>query len=207
MMKWKLVFGLILIMAFCSHARAAYPEVREYLLGDMDGFVYDGPGSVDDVYIDPVWLSYFNQNPSPDDDFDVLAYNHDVGFTFEYPLAIQETVTAATFTVAMRAIADAGTDLICLDGRTLEHIPTFEDLGWLPVSDTGVSIRELTLDDVLGVSFMPLVQDGQFSVQIRDDVAVDYAMLRLEVIPEPTALALLALGGLAVIRHRNRRPE
>jgi len=32
-------------------AGGAYPETREYLLGDIDGIHYDGPGSVDDVYV------------------------------------------------------------------------------------------------------------------------------------------------------------
>ena len=45
-------------------------------------------------------------------------------------------------------------------------------------------------------------QDGQLDLQIEEDTAVDYATLTLQVIPEPTALALLALGGLALVRRR-----
>ncbi len=37
----------------------------------------------------------------------------------------------------------------------------------------------------------------------KDDFGVDYALLSIDVIPEPTTLSLLAIGGLAMLRRRS----
>ncbi len=52
-MRTTLTVGLILLAASGAYAGSVYPETREYILGDVDDFNYDGVGSVDDVYVDP----------------------------------------------------------------------------------------------------------------------------------------------------------
>ncbi|GAF91951.1 unnamed protein product, partial [marine sediment metagenome] len=69
-MKARIALGLVLMGAVCSAGGANYPETREYLLGDIDGFVYEGTGSEDDVYVDADWREWveneavgYNGNP------------------------------------------------------------------------------------------------------------------------------------------------
>lgn len=206
-MKVKTAIAIAFLLVSCLQVHAAsYPETREYLLGDIDNFLYDGPGSVDDVYVDPVYESLINHDGSRTiDGFDVIAVNHDIPFTFEYPLGPSETVVNASLIVGLRATTGlVTTDAIMLDGLGVINMFWFEDLGWLPMSDTERSIKVLDLGNVLGNDFLPMLQDGQFNVRLWDDVAVDYAILSMEVIPEPATLSLLALGGLAMLRRRRK---
>ena len=204
-MKPKLFIGLVLLVLVLGRAYASYSETRQYLLGDMDGFVYEGPGSVDDVYLDPLWQQYFNKNASPDNDLDQLEANQDIGFSFVYPLEAYETVVSAVLTLGLRATDGLVTnDIICLDGRTAYEILLLEDLGWQPILFTGINERSVNLDDVAGEDFISYLQDGQFNVQIRDDVGVDYAILDIEVVPEPATLSLLAIGAVVMIQKRRK---
>lgn len=56
--------------------------------------------------------------------------------------------------------------------------------------------------NVVGDDRLAFLQDGQLNIHITDDTAVDYAVLLIEVIPEPATLVLLALGAVAVFRRR-----
>jgi hypothetical protein len=89
----------------------------------------------------------------------------------------------------------------------------YSDLGWLPIATTGTDVRTIDLGNALGCydhptvadNLLPLLADGKFNVVAHDDVAIDYAMLSLDVMPEPGTLGLLSLGGLAVLVRRRRR--
>ena len=192
------VFTMALIPAFgTSRTFAAYPETREYLLGDIDNFQYGGTGSVDDVYVDPdFWtLTLPHTYANGMEGFDDMSNNHGILFTFVFDLSAGEQVTAATLTVAMRAISSVDNDTIDLDmtarGDELARYD-FSDLGWLPISTEGTSIRTIDLAEVYGCydhptvpdDLLPKLQDGKFNVMVHDDEAIDYATLTLEIMPE-----------------------
>lgn len=207
-MQYKLTMTAALLVAiwFCFQASPARGDTREYMVGDIDGFSYDGPGSADDVYVDPDWLAYAEITGAENgvQDFDQLMGNHRLPFTFLFPLDEGEEVVAATLTLAFRKTASQTET----DGITFNHLLAprwfhFNDLGWLPIAETGTSLRSLDLSNSLGVDVLYLLQEGELDVLVEDDTAIDYAVLTLEVIPEPATLSLLALGGLAVLRRKS----
>lgn len=206
-MKEKLFIGLTVLVA-CAMQVDAYPVTREYLLGDMDDFVYDGLGSVDDVYVDPDWLAYVESLGSPENGihgFDRLVGNHRLPFTFLFNLEGHEQVVAGTLTVALRTTASqTDTDGITFDG--LGRWLHFVELGWLPITDTDMDLRSIDFVDTLGDDLLYLLQNGYLNVLVEDDVAISYAVLSVQVTPEPGTVSLLTFGALAVIgRRRNKR--
>ncbi len=191
---------------FVEYAVAADSGFRQYMLGDVDGVNYNGAGSADDVYIDPDVLANLVGVGHPVVDFDVMTINQNVPFTFEFPLVGNERVVTASLTVGLKAvIAHVSTDAIFFysaDGTTVYGPYYYSDLGWLPISQTGTTVRSVDLADVLGDDLISLLQAGQLSCQVRDDAGVDYARLTIEVVPEPATAGLMVLGGLALVRKR-----
>jgi hypothetical protein len=188
-------------------APGAYPETREYLLGDIDGIHYDGAGSVDNVHVDPKLLGYLQQVAPAEnnDDFDALNCNNNVPFTFVYSLAANEAVIGGALTLGLRATDPLVTsdELAFMDSNATQLWKHwFSNLGWLPIADTGVTVRSVDLANVEGNSYISLLQDGKLNVCITDDCAVDYAKLTIQVMPEPATLSLLAAGGLVALRRR-----
>ncbi|MCX5633293.1 MAG: PEP-CTERM sorting domain-containing protein [Phycisphaerae bacterium] len=192
---WKIAFAILFLLPVCALATL---ETREYLLGDVDGFVYNGPGSIDDVYVDPDWRNYWlSQDPRPIKGFDVITSEQIVPFTFCYNLAPNEYVMAATLTLGLRSTVSDGVGWLVFEGGSPR--PSFADLNWYPISETGTTIRTADLAH-LPDNVIPNLQDGLFSVAVRRHFAVDYAILTLEIIPEPATILLLALG-ITVIRR------
>jgi len=208
-----LVIGLLTYPAFAS-----YPETREYMLGDIDDFNYDGAGSVDDVYVDPDFWTWSLPHTYAHgiQGFDYLSNDYGALFTWVFSLAPNEQVIAASLTVRMRALHSLVTnDRIDLEPTRGARSDTFfrydfADLGWLPITTTGGDTRTIDLGNAFGCydhttvadNLLPLLQDGKFNVMVHDDVAIDYATLTVEVIPEPATLALLALGAAALLMRR-----
>lgn len=222
--KRKMFAGMVaalLVFTACLYpAPAAYPETREYLLGDIDGFDYNGPGSVDDVYVDPDFWTWTLPHTYANgmEGFDDMSWDHGLIFTFLFSLSAEEQVTAATLTVAMRHTGGTiSNDRIDLEPTRGGRSDTFfrydfADLGWLPISGSGTTIRTIDLGAAFGCydhpqvadNLLPLLQDGKFNVMVHDDEAIDYATLTIEVVPEPATLMLLGLGCLGLIRRRKR---
>ncbi|MCD4825682.1 MAG: PEP-CTERM sorting domain-containing protein [Phycisphaerae bacterium] len=207
-MKTKMAVGIVALFLVGIPVVSA-SEIREYLLGDVDGIVYNGAGSVDDVYADPdlmAWLQAVAPT-EPNDNFDVINTNNNVPFTFTYPLAADETIIGATLTIGLRSTDFlASSDEIYLhnSNATLHWGYSYNDLGWLPIPDSGVTVRSINLANVLGDNHLPLLQDGQLDVHITDDSAVDYARLTVEVVPEPATVSLFCLG-VFFIHHRKKK--
>ena len=114
--KSILVLALWVIMSVSSLAWAVTIETREYLLGDVDGFNYNGSGSIDDVYVDSDWLAWvewYGLNfPNPEfvlegiTGFDIFGKEHFIPFSFAYNLSSGEQVISASLTIAMMADND-----------------------------------------------------------------------------------------------------
>lgn len=197
---------LVVSLSLCSAPHLAAAEVREYLLGDIDGLHYDGLGSVDDVYVDSDMLAFLRAVAprEPNDHFDVLNCNNNVPFTFLFPLAPGGEVTGATLTLGLRATESlVTTDWLVISSESIvdQWVYWFRDLGWLPLPFDGTSVRSVNLADILGDNRLLVLQDGEFNAYITDDTAVDWARLTIEVIPEPATVSLLALGMLALVRR------
>ena len=181
-------------------------DTRQYTLGDTDDFVYEGTGSVDDVYVNPDLVSYLSGAWSePQHDFDVYQADHVVPFSFTFPLAAGEQVTAAWLTMGLRyVIGTIDSDKLWLytmpDNQLWDY--RYDDLGWLPIPSSPTVERTVDLANVLGDDHLDLLQDRMFDAFLQDDCAVDYAILTIEVIPGPASMALLGLGSLALLRRR-----
>lgn len=189
----------IMTLALLSNVSVVQAVTVEYLLGDIDGFTYNGQGGIDDVYVSSEWLSEWEDSEEPINGFDVFENEQLVLFTFLYDLAEGEEVVDATLTIAMKSIApDSSTHYLILSGENFYRRPSFGDLSWEPISETETTIRSVSLDNVSNNNIIPYLQDGILNVAINRDIAVDYATLTLEVVPEPATLLLLGLGGLLI---------
>ena len=181
--------------------------------------MYNGPSSVDHVYVDPdfyAWaepdvLDYANDLG----DFDQLEANHAMVFTFLIDPVPADQIISAYLTIAMRA-----TDgLVFNDRIDLEsdrgpwddsYRNGFSDLGWLPISSSGTTIRTLDLSNVRGFDYRPFLSDGKFNVMVHDDESIDYAELTVTttgtVVPLPPAvwLGVVGLGMVGWIKRRRK---
>jgi len=218
-MKAKWLIGLMVLLAWNVIAVAGYPVPRVYLLGDKDGIHYDGAGSVDDVYVDPVLWAYANLGVGPAIHFDIVDDNCDIPFTFLFPLGLGESITGATLTLGLRSASSGAVNdwlVIHPDDGTIhwtygathnaeDHytVYTYSELGW-SVPNTGVGLFTANLANIDGDNRLPWLQKGYLNIHITDDAAVDYAELTITVVPEPITLSLLALGGLAMMKRRRR---
>ena len=219
------VMGLALVVSMFGRVARA-DSTFQIMLGDADGLVYDGPGSVDDVYVDPTWLATVNaktNSVTPEHGFDIIAHNHNVPFTFQFDLDVGETVTAASLALYVVGAGEAiDTDSVFLEAISMASRYQFEDLGWLPVPSVGVHERIIDLADMNGQNLLGDLQDGQLNVLVRDDVVIDYATLTYSVssplivettggaavsAPLPAAVwaGLTMLGGLGTVTGIRRR--
>jgi hypothetical protein len=195
--KKKGVLGLAAFLVLLCLFTSSRAEIREYVLGDTDNFIYNGTGSVDDVYVDAAWQNYWLGFSTPVKKFDVATNDQVIPFTFVYDLADGESVIAATLAIGLRA-----TDVTAPAGYFVIGIvrPSFNTLGWETISATETTICSVDLSNVQGWNAIPTLQGGQLDVAIRRTYAVDYAILTLNVVPEPTTLLLVGFGSIVVRR-------
>lgn len=100
---------LLLTLLWPNNLFGQSVEIRNYLLGDIDDFVYNGAGSVDDVYVDPAWYNLVAGHSWTVNDFDALGTYQAIPFTFLYELAPNEQVVGATLTLALiSTVSDEG---------------------------------------------------------------------------------------------------
>ena len=106
------------------------------------------------------------------------------------------------------AIAPAFDAVAALDGDGLAGLVNFMNV---PVSGSGVVLATVTFSlDALGTTSLTLSDNSPGDVTegfARDDSPPDFAIVSytggsIEVVPEPASLALLLLGGVAVLRRR-----
>lgn len=182
--------------------RLATPEgsMREYWLGDFDDFFNDGPGSEDAPAIDAAWLTevqaYADARGYAVTGFDAVGEQDQMApFTFDFDLAADETVEAATLTLSLRRLGGrTRNDSVWLESLTRE-IP-FTELGLgeaeLPNDKGHVVVIEILGDD------LALLRDGRLNALVGEDTALDWATLMLHVNRR---------GGLPDIAVANRNVE
>lgn len=159
--------------------RLAFPalDFREYRLGDIDNLGAGQPA--DAVPVDPAWRSQIaGQTTLPLHGFDDASPDHWVPFTLNFSLAPNEQVVGATLSLGLRAVTgDGSTDRIFLDSLGLSF--PLGDLNGAPLSSTATDGRVLDL-----ASHLSLLQDGRLNVALASGVAVDWAVLHLQVAPQ-----------------------
>jgi hypothetical protein len=175
---------------------------REYLLGDIDKFVYDGATSVDNAYVSPQWASALQQTSGlPLTGFDDLAGNKNVAFTIQHQLDSGERVIHASLALSLRQgqSGSAANDFIRLFDTTSAHQLTFNQLGW--VSQINTTTPFVGFIDM--GAYLDQLQSGSVNVQVGNRTGVDWAMYNATV-ATPIADAagprvFLDRGGKAII--------
>ena len=160
---------------------AAKLETREYWLGDLDQFTTGSPtGEV--VTVDAAWRNAVQAaaGSAKLSGFDLAATNQWVPFTFNFNLATNERIAAASLSLAMRGASAAATnEVLYLDDLTNSF--TFASLGWQPLATgTNSTVRVLDLAGQL-----TRLTGGKLNLAVRDDVGLDWALLELQVVPVP----------------------
>jgi hypothetical protein len=154
-------------------------QTREYWLGEINRFTNNiAPGEA--VPLDAAWQTTVAgaAGGAAINGFDVVANNQWVPFTFNFTLATNEQVVAATLSVALRAASTASAnDVLYLD--SMSNALPLASLGWTPISTTtNPTVKVLDLSGQLG-----LLADGKLNLAFQNDVGVDWALLQLQVAP------------------------
>ncbi len=168
---WRAIACGAFVVLFCLSGSLRADFV--YTLGDIDGGVYDGVGSVDDVWADPDWIaSAIYPASGGAKAFDQAGDNYDIFFTHEFtpPPVIEH----AWLQVGLRAETGWWSDILAMEDPSWIRL---QDVGWLPLSTDSFEVRTIDLTNVLGIDYRPVLADGQLNVRLADDLIVDYAVL------------------------------
>lgn len=166
-------------------------ESLDYLIGDIDNYLGDGAGSVDQAYIDPAWQAYIEATSShPVTGFDDTATNRNVAFTIEHQLDPGQRVVHGTLALSLlQSGGDVDTDFLRLFDSDANHRLAFSDLGWdnqINSSEAFVGVADLG-------PYTSELQTGSVNVQVNDDTAVDWALYTI------TVASPIAGGGAASV--------
>ena len=150
-------------------------STRDYLVGDIDDYTYDGAGSVDEPYIDPEWQAAIQvDSTQPITGLDDVAGRRNVAFTVEHQLDAGERVVHGYLAVALRRAlrGETNSDFVQLFDMDPSHRLAFTDMGW--------SANVLPSGSFVGVvdmgAFLDQMQSGSVNVRVNDDTGVDWAM-------------------------------
>jgi hypothetical protein len=147
---------------------------RDYLVGDIDGFTFDGGGSVDAAYIDPAWQATIQGTSGlPVTGLDDLSGNENIAFTVQHQLGPGERVVHSYLALALRRSAggEVGTDFIRFFDTDPAHRVEFSDIGWdTEVTPGGTFVGVMDMGQ-----FLEELQTGSVNVQLNDDTGVDWA--------------------------------
>ncbi len=176
-------------------------EVREYLIGDIDDFVADGPASVDNAFVDPAWANYIlGTSAHPLTGFDDASGNRNVAFTIQHQLDSGERVVHGTLALSLRQAGGAiDTDFVRLFDSDPAHKLLFSELGWdAQVNNSEAFVGVLDLGTVT-----EQLQSGAVNVQINDDTAVDWGLYSITVakplVETPATEVFIDSGGQAFV--------
>ncbi len=170
-------------------------EYREYWLGDIDAFQTNGTADAATVWSDSSWLSEVSAAAGGKVmGLDYTATNHWTPLSFNFQLDPGEQVISATLSLGLRATADSvSSNRVYFDSMT--DSKTVSQLGWGSISKSGVTPKTVDLTPYLNA-----LQDGQFSLAFNNDLAVDWAMINIQVGPALGAPALFTASHDAQVR-------
>lgn len=154
-------------------------SARDYLLGDIDHFTFDGRNGVDSPAIDPAWVAAIqNASATPIVGFDTVGNTQNVAFTVEHELDPGERVIHGYLAMSLRQSGTpAGTDFVQLFDTAPQHTLDFDSLGW------GGQIGPTT--PFVGVIdmgyYLDQLQSGSVNVWLGDNAAADWAIYSVAV--------------------------
>ncbi|WP_197454926.1 glycosyl hydrolase family 28-related protein [Stieleria varia] len=168
------------------------------LLGDVDNFSYNA--SDDAILVDPAFASLPLFNGAPLANMDQTFNNATRLFTFDLGGELTEELIDAWLEIRVRQLNGFGNDLLTFEDASNRSLRSLEVL-----VDDGV---DRTLRYTLTADELALLNDGLFSVALRDDHAIDWIGLGWSTIPssvpEPSSLSLLSCCGLVMFMRRRR---
>ncbi len=180
-------------------------ETREYVVGDIDDYDADGPGSADDAFVDPAWETAITGSSAlPITGFDDSSGNANVAFTIQSTLDAGERVINGSLALSLKqAGGSVADDFIRLFNQDAQNRTFLSDIGW----DTQINSSEAFVGLLdLGNSLSEL-QSGSVNVQISDNTNVDWALYTITVakpVASPTiAPSVIIDGGGTVILANN----
>jgi hypothetical protein len=148
---------------------------RDYLVGDIDSYIFDGVGSVDRPYIDSAWQAAIaSESTQPITGLDDVTGRHNVAFTVQHQLDAGERVIHGYLALAMRRAnrGETGSDFVQLFDMDPAHRLAFSDLGWsASVLPSGSFVGVVDMGE-----FLDQMQNGAVNVRVNDDTGVDWAM-------------------------------
>lgn len=150
-------------------------STRDYLVGDIDGFTFDGAASVDRPFLDASWRAAIADSSAlPITGLDDLAGNQNVAFTIQHQLDAGERVVHGFLALGLRQSAgsEVATDFLRLFDTAPEHRLDFATLGWnSQVNSTGTFVGVVDMG-----GYLEQMQSSAVNVQLNDDTGLDWAM-------------------------------
>ncbi len=175
-------------------------STRDYLVGDIDGFTYDGASSVDAAYLDPAWKTAIQGTSAlPITGLDDLTGDKNVAFTIQRQTTAGERVVHGFLALGLKQAAggDSVTDFVRLFDTSPSHRLNYSDMGWdTEITPTGTFVGVIDLG-----TFRDQLQTGSVNVQINDDAGLDWAMYVITVttpIADPIGPSVFIDGGGSV---------
>lgn len=155
-------------------------SLRDYLIGDIDQFTYDGSNSVDNVAIDPSWQSAIASSSAlPMAKLDDLSGGKNVAFTMQHTLDPTDQVVHGFLALALKASGTGSVDddFVRLFDMSPENQLSFAALGWnsqITSSQTFVGVIDLGND-------LDQLQSGSVNLQVSNDTGIDWAIYTVAV--------------------------
>jgi hypothetical protein len=172
-------------------------STRDYLVGDIDGFTYDGPGSVDAAFVDPAWQTTIQGTSGlPIAGLDDFAGNKNVAFTIQRQVTAGERVVHGYLALGLKQTpgGESATDFVRLFDTSPSHHLTFTELGWSSaITPTGTFVGVIDMG-----AYRDQLQTGAVNVQLNDDAGLDWAMYVVTVatpLADPNGPSVFIDGG------------
>jgi hypothetical protein len=178
-------------------------STRDYTIGDIDDYTFNGHIGPDDPYVDPVLAAAIGQeSAAPIVGFDTTIGPQNVAFTVQHQLSAGERVIHGYLAMSLKQSGTpAGGDFVQLFDTAPEHRSSFSTLGW--------STQLNTPTPFVGVvdmgSYLDQMQSGSVNVWLSDNAGVDWAIYTVAVATPKVdpigAMVFLDSGSVTVSSH------
>lgn len=154
-------------------------QTRDYVVGDFDGYTYDGRFGTDNPYVDPDWAAAIEQSSTaPLANLDSFLGEQNVAFTVQHQMAANDRVVHGYLAMSLRQSGTPnGTDFVQLFDMEPGHTLNFDSLGW-----SGQVQPNTPFVGVVDMgSHLEQLQSGSVNVWVSDNAAVDWAIYTVAV--------------------------